>query len=74
MVWVMSRLMIHPIFPRLSSFLFFFFFFWRVGKLGFITLVGSEEIALWRLSPKEGFHKAFVGQLFWARAWQDGPE
>lgn len=25
MVWVMSRLMIHPIFPRLSSFLFFFF-------------------------------------------------
>ena len=35
----------------------------RIGELGFITL-GSEEIALWSLSPEEGFHKAFMGQFF----------
>ena len=33
----------------------------RVGELRFITLAGSEEIALWSLSPEEGFHKAFMG-------------
>ena len=44
----------------------------RVGEVRFITLAGSEEIALRSLSPKEGFHKAFMGWLFWIRAWRTG--
>ena len=36
----------------------------RVGEPRFITPAGSEEIALWSLSPEEGFHKAFMGYLF----------
>ena len=33
----------------------------RVGELRFIMPAGSEEISLRNLSPKEGFHKAFMG-------------
>ena len=33
----------------------------RVGELRFILPAGSEEITLWNLSPKEGFHKVFMG-------------
>ena len=40
----------------------------RVGELRFITPAGSEEIALQSLSPEEGFHKAFMGYLFWVHA------
>ena len=36
----------------------------RVGEFRFIMLVGSEEIDLQSLSPEEGFHKTFMGQLF----------
>ena len=43
---------------------------WRVGEFKFITPAGSEEIALWSLSPKEGVHKAFMGWFFWVRAWR----
>ena len=46
----------------------------RVGEPGFITPVGSEEITLRSLSPKEGFHKAFKGYLFQVHAWLVGPE
>ena len=42
----------------------------RVGELRVITPAGSEEIALWSLSPKEGVHKAFMGWFFWVRAWR----
>ena len=35
-------------------------------------LMGSEEIALQSLSPKEGFHKAFMGYLFQVHVWQTG--
>ena len=45
----------------------------RVGELRF-TLVGSEEITLQSLSPKEGFHKAFMGYLFQVHAWLVRPE
>ena len=46
----------------------------RVGELRFITPAGSEEIALQSLSPEEGFHKAFMGYLFWVHAWLVGLE
>ena len=46
----------------------------RVGELRFITPVGSVEIHLQSLSPDEGFHKAFMGYLFQARAWLVGLE
>ena len=32
-----------------------------VGELRFIILAGLEESSLQSLSPKEGFHKAFMG-------------
>ena len=44
----------------------------KVGELRFIMPAGSEEITLWSLSPKEGFHKAFMGQFFWVHAWRTG--
>ncbi len=47
---------------------------WRVGELRFIIPAGSEEIALWSLSPKEGVHKAFLGYLFQIHAWLVGLE
>ena len=48
---------------------------WRVGELRFITPVGSEEITLWSPSPKEGFHKALMGYLFWVHlGWSDQSE
>ena len=46
----------------------------RVGELRFIMPAGSEDIALWNLSPKEGFHKAFMGYLFRVHAWLVGLE
>ena len=46
----------------------------RVGELRFITPAGSDEIALQSLSPEEGFHKAFMGYLFWVQAWLVGLE
>ena len=42
---------------------------WRVGELRFIIPVGSEEMALQSLSPKEGFLKAFMGWFSWVHAW-----
>ena len=44
----------------------------RVGEFKFITPAGSEEIALWSLSPEEEFHR-----LLWAsssRSVLGGPE
>ena len=46
----------------------------RVGELRFIMPAGSEEIALQSLSPEEGFHRAFMGQLFRVHAWLVRPE
>ena len=46
----------------------------RGGGLRFVTLAGSEEIALRSLTPEEGVHKAFVGSLFRVRAGLVGPE
>ena len=43
-------------------------------RVNILLQAGSEEIALRSLSPKEGFHKAFMGWLFRVRAWLVGLE
>ena len=42
----------------------------RVGEFRLIIPAGSKEITLQGLSPEKGFHKAFMGYLFWVHAWQ----